>query len=304
MIASAPAAREEPGEFEHLTQLIGATGIRGVVPRPSRVAWAGDGISGIRWGLPPYPVLLLHGGGVNAHAWDATVGALGDAAVAVDLPGHGQSVWIPDANFEPTALAERLVPVVLDVADGQPLIVCGHSLGGLVAIAIATLVPDAVRALVLVDVTPEPSSVDAASIASFIGAGLTFRSRDEIVARAREFGVVGDDEALAHGIRLNTEAVAGGGYRFRHQLAHLGPEDAGIRWDPEETWRRLERLDLPVTLVRGDRGFVSPASEARFLSVGKHRWSVTVASGHNVPSRAPRAVAEAIAAALEAMPPR
>ena len=46
-----------------------------------------------RWGRDPRPVLLLHGFTGNRHAWSRVRPGLEPhvAALAVDLPGHGES---------------------------------------------------------------------------------------------------------------------------------------------------------------------------------------------------------------------
>ncbi len=42
---------------------------------------------------------FLHGAGLNAHTWDTTILALGLPALAIDLPGHGDSSWRADAAY-------------------------------------------------------------------------------------------------------------------------------------------------------------------------------------------------------------
>jgi len=52
----------------------------------------GPGLSAVRW----WPgrsceFVLLHGGGQNSHTWDLVLTGLGAPALAIDLPGHGQT---------------------------------------------------------------------------------------------------------------------------------------------------------------------------------------------------------------------
>jgi pimeloyl-ACP methyl ester carboxylesterase len=51
----------------------------------------GRRLSALIWGTADPQVVLLQGGGQNAHTWDTVLLALGRPAVAVDLPGHGHS---------------------------------------------------------------------------------------------------------------------------------------------------------------------------------------------------------------------
>src|SRR4051812_50049083 len=58
-------------------------------------------LSALRWGDGPPELVLLHGGGQNAHTWDTVLAALGVPALAVDLPGHGHSDWRDDRDYAP-----------------------------------------------------------------------------------------------------------------------------------------------------------------------------------------------------------
>ena len=105
---------------------------------------------------PAPPVLLLHGLGVGGSIWQSFARRLLPhlAAVAPDLRGHGQSD-APDAGYAPTDYANDLLEVV--AAELQsPVPVVGHSLGALVALAMAELRPDLLSWLVLLDPPLDP----------------------------------------------------------------------------------------------------------------------------------------------------
>ena len=57
-------------------------------------------VSGLRWGCGDPEVVFLHGGGQNAHTWDALLLQTDFPAVAFDLPGHGRSSWRTDGDTE------------------------------------------------------------------------------------------------------------------------------------------------------------------------------------------------------------
>ena len=108
---------------------------------------------------PPAPsVLLLHGLGVGGSIWQAFARRLLPhlAAVAPDLRGHGQSD-APASGYEPTDYANDLIELI-EAEDWlePPVPVVGHSLGALVALALADLRPDLVRWLVLLDPPLDP----------------------------------------------------------------------------------------------------------------------------------------------------
>jgi hypothetical protein len=79
-------------EFGLLADNAAETGLP--FPGPSAVrrqtfAAAGQEVSAIIWGRAEPELVLLHGGGQNAHTWDTVALALGRPLIALDLPGHG-----------------------------------------------------------------------------------------------------------------------------------------------------------------------------------------------------------------------
>src|SRR5216684_3107731 len=114
---------------------------------------------------PAPPVLLLHGLGVGGSIWQSFARRLLPylAAVAPDLRGHGQSE-APESGYAPTDYATDLLELIeaelqpRGHAPGRsPVPVVGHSLGALVAMAMAELRPDLVSWLVLLDPPPDPN---------------------------------------------------------------------------------------------------------------------------------------------------
>lgn len=95
------------------------------------------------------PLVLLHGWGMHGGVWaDVALRLAADFQVhSVDLPGNGASAALPQTNLD--ALVQ-----VLSARFGEPLSVCGWSLGGQVALRWAVREPEKVRRLILVASTP------------------------------------------------------------------------------------------------------------------------------------------------------
>lgn len=102
------------------------------------------------------PILLLHGLGVGGSVWQSFARRLlpDFGAIAPDLRGHGQSD-APPSGYTPADYAADLVALL--EAEAQPVPVVGHSLGALVALALADQRPDRVRWLALLDPPLDPT---------------------------------------------------------------------------------------------------------------------------------------------------
>jgi len=109
-------------------------------------------------------ILFAHGGGQTRHAWRKSAQLLvaaGFQSICIDLRGHGQSDWSPDADYSIESFAGDLL-CICDQLEQKPALV-GASLGGIAAmIAAGELRPDVFSAVVFVDVTPhmEPAGVE------------------------------------------------------------------------------------------------------------------------------------------------
>ena len=110
-------------------------------------------------GMPARPpVLLLHGIGGGGQAWGdagsatgAALAAAGHLTLAVDFPGYGRSPTIEP--FDLAGLA-RSVITLIDQLGAGPVVLVGHSMGGMVAQELAALAPDRLAGLVLASTSP------------------------------------------------------------------------------------------------------------------------------------------------------
>jgi 3-oxoadipate enol-lactonase len=98
-------------------------------------------------------VVLLHGVGGGRSIWsDAVSGTAraiaeaGFTAIALDLPGYGDSLLQPPLST--ASMAGEVAQVIRSLALG-PAMLLGHSMGGMVALELAATEPGLVRALVL-----------------------------------------------------------------------------------------------------------------------------------------------------------
>lgn len=104
--------------------------------------WRGDGP----------PIVFVHGALSDHTAADRKLEAFSDAysAIAYDLRGHGGTTNPNDAPYSIDRLAEDLHAFVTALDLDQPVI-CGVSMGGMVAQVYASRYPDRLGGLVLAD---------------------------------------------------------------------------------------------------------------------------------------------------------
>jgi pimeloyl-ACP methyl ester carboxylesterase len=115
-------------------------------------------------------IILIHGGGQTRHSWGSAaleLAAKGYYVVALDLRGHGDSDWAPDAQYGIDAQVGDLRAVIREMP--KPPVLIGASMGGLISLTTAGEAEDPpVRALVLVDVTPQVDPEGRARIIGFM----------------------------------------------------------------------------------------------------------------------------------------
>lgn len=129
-------------------------------------------------------VVFLHGGGQTRRSWGraaAAVAERGWQAVTVDLRGHGESDWAGEGDYRLVSFATD-VHEVLRTLPPDPVLV-GASLGGCAAMLLGgELAPDAVSAVVLVDIVPNMDPLGAQRVQAFMAENMEsgFDSLDEV----------------------------------------------------------------------------------------------------------------------------
>lgn len=97
--------------------------------------------------------LLIHGWSSSWYALSPLLGLLSQRffAMAVDLPGYGESPPLPEHVTIP-AYADLLADLIQDVSDG-PVVLVGHSMGGMISLNLAMQYPVLVERMVLIGPT-------------------------------------------------------------------------------------------------------------------------------------------------------
>lgn len=253
----------------------------------------GRTLSGLRWGTDAPQVVLLHGGGQNAHTWDTVALALHRPLLALDLPGHGHSGDVdPDRPVGPRSFAEDVAVAVREHAPNAAAVV-GMSLGGLTALELTVVAPDLVRRLALVDVTPGADREKASDVVAFLAGPESFASFEEILERTVAFNPTRSESSLRRGILHNAVPRDDGRWVWRHQRTRL-VEGQTADLDFAAMWDDLAAVDVPLLLLLGDRSpVVDETDRAMFAERQPDAEIVTVAdAGHSIQGDQPLVLAE------------
>ena len=184
------------------------------------------GLAAIRCGEGP-PVLLLHGVGLRAEAWNRQIDALARRyrVTAPDLPGHGES----PRPAVPMALADYAEAALAVLA--EPALIVGHSMGAMIALDMAVRHPEMVRGVAALNAVFERDVAAAAAVEARAASLGGERAADPGPTLTRWFGPDETPERHACGDWLR--AVDPAGYKMayaafarvrgpaREALAHL-----------------------------------------------------------------------------------
>jgi pimeloyl-ACP methyl ester carboxylesterase len=237
---------------------------------------AGGRLATFRLGADPSapPVIAIHGITSTSRTWLAIARALENRAslIALDLRGRGRSNALPppfgiDAHV-------RDVIAVLDHFGLDRAVIAGHSLGAYIAARLATLHPDRVENLVLVDgglTIPESSDVDPEEfMEAFLGPTLarlrmTFADLDAYYAWWAEHPAVAHADIVAADLReYAAHDLVGDEPEMR---SSVNPEV--VRDDGVDLFAVTDAvaLSVPAVLLCAPRGMVDDPNPVQPLSI-------------------------------------
>lgn len=236
------------------------------------------------------PVLILvHGAGMDSTVWSLQTRYLnhrGIQAVAVDLPGHGQSDG--PALHSVAQMADWLV-AFCDAAGFESFAVAGHSMGTFIALEVAAKVPKRVRSIALLGTaTAMPVHPDLLAAAQ----------SDMPLAAQLMTGW-----SHANGSRIGLNPTPGlwmtGGAQALIENSAPGLLHADLSacaaYDAAEATAR--KVTCPVTLILGGQDKMTPIKSGKALTAALQHFTVLELekSGHMLMVEAPRDVRSALA---------
>jgi pimeloyl-ACP methyl ester carboxylesterase len=231
-------------------------------------------------------VVFSHGFSLNSTLWHHQIKELPAQMrmVMYDQRGHGYSGLPPSDDWSLDALAHDMEAVIRDAANREPVIVVGHSMGGMTLLKYAELYPEAigarVRGLVLVDTTS----------ADVMGGLLPTTARrvqaaiegiNEIALRALQGRSDNVDlfRRRANNLVYLMTRLMGFGHdpsptqvAFVEQLLSDVPSSVWFKLIPTmlgmDVSRALDAIDVPALVIVGDRDKLTPLAAAERIADG------------------------------------
>ena len=233
-------------------------------------------------------VVLVHGLGGSHLNWDLFAPLLTDHARvwALDLPGFGRSE--PGERTASVSANAATLQRFLDEVVGEPVILVGNSMGGMLSILATGERPEAVTGLVLLDpaipgprraLDPLVALMFAVYAVPFVGERFLRgrRTRTTEIARVRETltlcGVDPDAvprEVIDRSVTLlqEREDVEGMDKAFLAAARSL----LRLLVDPRRYRAAMASIRVPVLLVHGDRDRLVPVAAARDIARRHPSW--------------------------------
>jgi len=252
-----------------------------VQPRDRFIVINGLRLHYLEWGAAAAPpVVLLHGGSAHAHWWDRFAPAIAETyrVLALDLRGHGDSEHAVPPAYSIDDYARDLA-AFLDAHPLDRIHLIGHSLGAMVATALAGQQPERLRSLVIVDsqlkITPA-------------GARYMLRLRNFPQPEYR------DGQQAIERFRLLPTQTAADEQTLRQIATHSFRELPDGRWtfkfdresmahtEPQDLTSILPRLTCPILVVRGTHStLLPPAALATLRVVAPQAEVAEIAAAHH-----------------------
>jgi pimeloyl-ACP methyl ester carboxylesterase len=211
-------------------------------------------------------LICVHGLTRRGRDFDWLARALEDRyrVICVDLPGRGESDWLPvAADYQPTTYVQNIATLLarLDIEHVDWL---GVSLGGLIGMMLAAQPKTPIRRLVLDDIGSYVGVEALQRIAGYVGQDPSFPDRAGLEAYVREinsgYGPLTDAQ-WAHLVEHGSRRDETGAWRQHYDPKIAEPFKQGFS-EPVALWPLWGLIACPVLILRGAESDILTAETA------------------------------------------
>jgi 3-oxoadipate enol-lactonase len=235
------------------------------------------------------PLVFLHGVGGGHHAWEEQVpyfGRLGYPAHAWDQPGYGHSAMVEPYDLE--HVCASLALLIQKLAD-EPVVLVGHSMGGLVAQETYVRHPQLVKAMALCFTSPAFAGGNSEFTKKFIAARIDPLDQGKTMAEiaAQLIPTMGSNSKLA------VQIMSGVPPETYRKAVHL--------LTTFDRRKELADIKVPTLLVAGSEDKTAPPSvmEKMWQKIPESEYVLIPDCGHLGPMDRPDEFNAALLAFLQ-----
>ena len=245
-------------------------------------------------------VLFVHGFMGTSRDWEGMLSAVCARrfGVAVDLPGHGDSLGLPEAAYSLEGASQELAKV-LDALRVRRAVIVGYSMGGRVALHFALHHRERCAGLVLESTSPGLESEAARAERRALDASRAERLQEDFEGFLEAWYRQPLFASLSFHEGLRARMIE---MRKRNDPAELARVLRGMgTGEMTPLWERLPGLGVATLAVTGahDERYVAYAKRMARLSPGLS-VAIVPEAGHNVHAERPEAYLAHVRAFLEA----
>mgnify|MGYP003627766646 CR=1 FL=1 len=236
------------------------------------------------------PLVLIHGSNASLHTWEPWIERLGNdyRIVTMDLPGHGLTGSVPDADYSSEAQLNTVAAVV-DHLNLTQFTLGGNSMGGGVTWRYTLENPDQVQAMILVDASGLPewwaerrAQLSETEREAPIAFQLLGQAWFRTIARYLDpyyLAVQGVKSSYNNSDIIDQALID----RYYELSLRAGTRDATLaRFGRQRNWEEtfdLSELDQPTLIMWGKEDSLIPASTADQFAEALPNTSVVVYDG-------------------------
>jgi esterase len=267
-------------------------------PQDRRVSARGLSFHYVEWGVATQPLLVcLHGITQTAHSWDEVAAGLADdyRVLCLDQRGHGDSDWAPDGDYTRHTQAADLAALT-DALGLSGFVLAGMSMGGINSITFAARHPQKVRALIIVDVSPEIQVQGVENIRSFIQAPDELDSFEAFVERAHQFNPRRTLDNIRSRLSHNLKQLPNGKWTWKYDKALRAGERSFQASALHNLWDDVHAIRCPTLIIKGGESDILSSESAAKLqqAIPGSRLTVVPGAGHSVMGDNPEAFVAAV----------
>jgi pimeloyl-ACP methyl ester carboxylesterase len=247
--------------------------------------------------------LMVHGFGDGSYVWNELLPTIAShyEIFALDLRGHGDSEWDPEARYDVQAHVSDVIHVIR-LLGLRRLVLVGHSMGGEIAIRVAMQCAKRIIGLVIVDFAPtlNPEGIELVRAEVEASHQAYRRVEDYACWLAARRPLVSKD-VLLRLANCALRAQETEGFKLKADPAILR-----VSGDESSLWTVLPQMNWPVLVVRGAGSALlsRDVAERMIESMPDARLHSVPMAGHAVMLDNPEGFAGAVGPFLLNLPER